>query len=179
VCVQCCAAGPQSAVPAVRSTRGAVRGEGPRGTAAYCVYCTQCRRFRRAYCGTTLCVCVRACVCVCVCVCSAISRRWISTSLDLHIEVTLLLEVEFPACCEAASNSSTGCCFTEPSHIYPRSGEHGSCERALLRCPIGRYIHTCNSKVIFNIGHCLLFTSQHSVCSQGVSRIRRLMGPLL
>jgi len=26
---QCCAAGPQSAVPAVRSTRGAVRGEGP------------------------------------------------------------------------------------------------------------------------------------------------------
>ena len=125
------------------------------------------------------CVCVRACVCVCVCVCSAISRRWISTSLDLHIEVTLLLEVEFPACCEAASNSSTGCCFTEPSHIYPRSGEHGSCERALLRCPIGRYIHTCNSKVIFNIGHCLLFTSQHSVCSQGVSRIRRLMGPLL
>ena len=124
-----------------------------------------------------VCACVRACVCVCVC--SAISRRWISTTLDLHIEVTLLLEVEFPACCEAASNSSTGCCFTEPSHIYPRSGEHGSCERALLRCPIGRYIHTCNSKVIFNIGHCLLFTSQHSVCSQGVSRIRRLMGPLL
>ncbi len=122
-------------------------------------------------------VCVRACVRAFVR--SAISRRWMSTSLDLHIEVTLLLEVEFPACCEAASNSSTGCCFTEPSHIYPRSGEHGSCERALLRCPIGRYIHTCNSKVIFNIGHCLLFTSQHSVCSQGVSRIRRLMGPLL
>ncbi len=27
--LQCCAAGPQSAVPAVRSTRGAVRAEGP------------------------------------------------------------------------------------------------------------------------------------------------------